>query len=107
MDIQAIIDTAFDNASEATDTYLRSSNGWYPCGFSGVRIKPARGKLISYLKDNRIGHRDEYEGGWLIWNPSMNGTQSMDAKIAGSEAFVKTIRKHFPKYRFSVYSRLD
>src|SRR5690606_11417507 len=35
------------------------------CGFAWVRIKPARGPLIKYLKDNGIGEK-AWNGGWTI-----------------------------------------
>lgn len=78
---------------------------WFPCGFSWVKIKPARGKFVSMLKDRKIGHTDDFEGGYVIYNPSRNSTQWMDAKIAGSKAFVEVLRKH--GINAKVESRID
>lgn len=65
---------------------------WYPCGFSWVKIKPARGRFVSMLKDKGIGRTDEFEGGYVIYNPSCNSTQWMDAKMAGSRAFAQVLQ---------------
>lgn len=92
--IEEVVNYALAKASEATDKYLVANpNNWYPCGFASVKIKPARGKLVTYLKANKIG-RVSYNGGYQIWNPSGNCTQSMDAKVAGADAFVKVLADH-------------
>lgn len=39
---------------------------WYPCGRAWVHIRPARGKFVSYLKENGIGRRDSYYGGYVV-----------------------------------------
>ena len=36
------------------------------CGFADVRIKPARGKFVSFLKKNDIGYTCTYRGGYTI-----------------------------------------
>lgn len=81
---------------------------WYPCGFSWVLIKPARGKLVDALKHFEIGGTSE-EGGYMIYNPSGNHTQWMDAKMAGSRAYVEVLKKHFPdsKLKFKAVERID
>ncbi len=104
---QIVID-AQEAAAQAANEYLtQNPDAWYPCGFSWVRIKPARGPLVSFLKKNNIGHVDSYMGGWLVYNPSKNHTQCMDAKIAGSRAFVEVIKKHMPDIKIKVESRID
>ena len=37
------------------------------CGFAWINIKPARGKFVKFLKDNDIGRKDSYYGGYTIW----------------------------------------
>lgn len=90
-------------AIAATAKYLAEGHDWYPCGFVTVVIKPARGRFVSMLKDqveisgenprfSQYGYLGEY-GGWRIYNPSENSTQSMYAKKAGAEAFVAVLAK--------------
>lgn len=79
-------------AQKACDDMLAKNPGvWFPCGFSWVKIKPARGKFVSMLKDKGIGSTDSFEGGYVIYNPSCNSTQWMDAKMAGSRAFAQIL----------------
>lgn len=93
--VKAIADEAFEAAAVATQKYLDENPGqWYPCGFAWVKIKPARGKLVSYLKEEKLGRTDEFEGGFSVWNPSGNHTQWMDAKRAGAVAFAEVLKKH-------------
>ncbi|MBT9138103.1 MAG: hypothetical protein DDT31_00650 [Syntrophomonadaceae bacterium] len=103
-----IIDLAFRDAAVATKKYLEDHpDQWYPCGFSWVRIRPARGKLVSILKDRGFGARDTYEGGFVVHNPSGNFTQCMGAKEAGSRAFVETIKKAYPNLEIYAETRVD
>jgi hypothetical protein len=105
IDFKAIVNEAFDYACVATKEWIeRNPNCVYPCGFSNVVIRPARGPLITYMKKNDIGCKN-YSGGWLIWNPSGNATQSMYAKEVGAVAFASVLRKH--GFGCSVQTRLD
>lgn len=93
--IDEIIEEAFAAAREATSTMIAANPGsWYPCGFAWVRIRPARGKLVSALKDKKLGRTDDFEGGFVVHNPSNNHTQWMDAKAAGARAFAAVLTKH-------------
>lgn len=109
---EAIIDwrAVFAEASMAAKTAcaeLESANPgvWFPCGFSWVNIKPARGPLVAILKELGEGYTDTYYGGYTIHNPSKNPTQWMDAKIAGSKAFAGVLGKYGVKA--IVCSRID
>lgn len=93
--IQLIIEKAFTAARLATDDYLKKyPDQWFPCGFAWVRLD-GRSPLIKVLKENfsnKSGHKG-YPKGWEIWNPSDSGTQCMDAKMAGAEAFAKVLNE--------------
>jgi len=103
--IQEIVDEAVIAASSATAKYLRENpDNWYPCGFAWVKIKPARGKLVTYLKDTGIGNVSMM-GGLDVWNPSGNCTQSMYAKVEGAKAFAAVLKKH--GYNAVHESRID
>lgn len=80
---------------------------WYPCGFAWVKIRPARGRFVSMCKDQNIGRTDDFEGGYVIYNPSGNSTQWMDAKAEGCRAFVEVMKSHFPEMKISVQTRMD
>lgn len=91
----AIWKKAHQAAVDATAKMISENpNQWYPCGFSWVRIRPARGKFVDFLKKIEAGKTDSYEGGYVIYNPSGNHTQWMDAKYAGSQAFATVLREH-------------
>lgn len=72
------------------------------CGFAYVRIRPARGKFVKFLKDNRIGYTS-YEGGYKVSVNAFN--QSMERKLAYAVAFCKVL----DSYNINAYpeSRLD
>lgn len=90
-----ILTLAFAKAREATQkTINENPNQWYPCGFAWVRIKPARGKFVNYMKSINVGRTDEYEGGYVVYNPSAHNTQWMDAKYAGAKAFAEVLCAH-------------
>ena len=59
------------------------------CGFAWINIKPARGKFVKYLKDNDIGRKDSYYGGYTIWVSGFG--QSLDRKSAYARAFAKVL----------------
>ena len=83
----------------AAKTISDNPNQWYPCGFAWVRIKPARGQFVNFLKKMEVGRTDEYEGGYVIYNPSQNNTQWMDAKYDGAKAFAAVLQEHGIKAR--------
>lgn len=94
-EIQAIVDEALTLASNAANKYLGDIGGdQYPCGFAWVKIRPARGPFVKYLRDAHLGETDSYEGGFRVYNPSKNHCQNMDAKMEGARAFAGHLKKH-------------
>lgn len=59
------------------------------CGFAWVKIRPARGKFVKWLKDNKIGRPNSYEGGYDISIFDYN--QSMQKKETYADAFAKVL----------------
>ena len=57
------------------------------CGFAWINIKPARGKFVKYLKDNNIGRKDSYYGGYTVWVRGFG--QSLERKSAYAHASAK------------------
>ena len=93
--VRKIVNEAFAAAAEATKKMISENpDKWYPCGFAWVRIKPARGKFVNYLKSINVGKKDDFDGGYVIYNPSQNITQWMDAKYNGAKVFAEVLRKH-------------
>ena len=109
-----IIDEAFAAAREAAETAIPHpmivgqatglfGSGMVPgteeyvseglCGFAWVNIKPARGPLIKYCKQNKIGHPGTY-GGWSISMGSVTMSQSIERKECAADAFVKVLQKY-------------
>ena len=81
------------------------------CGFANVKVYPARGKFIKFLKEMGIGSNG-YKGGWRIsyydimpQDHQYRTTQSLDIKEIACEAFRDELRK----YGLTVYaeSRAD
>ena len=62
------------------------------CGFAWVKIRPARGKFVQWLKEQNIGSKDNYEGGYTIWCHEFG--QSLTRKEAFVQAFAKVLREY-------------
>lgn len=92
--IGRIIQQAFDAAVAAANAHDATNPGWYPCGFAWVNIKPARGKIVNFLKKAKIGRTDDYYGGYTIWNPSGHNSQHMYTLEAGAKAYADVLRKY-------------
>ena len=65
------------------------------CGFAWVKIKPARGKFVTYLKKNSLG-RSSYTGGYDVWMgstiaPEIGASQSHARKYAAAKAFAEVL----------------
>lgn len=73
------------------------------CGFAWVKIFPARGAFVNYLKSIKVGSTNGYEGGYDIWVRGYG--QSVTRKAAYAGAFAQVLQK----YGIKAYgdSRLD
>ena len=90
--IESIHNTAM-SAAEHAEAEFRAKHGepGY-CGFAWVKVsEKASTKLGRALKT--VGFRKSYNGGLDLWNPGGSGTQSMDIKEAGAEAYAEVLRK--------------
>lgn len=104
-ELNALIERALEAARDAAKAHDATNPGWYPCGFAWVNIKPARGKLITLLKNMKIGRTDAYYGGYSIWNPSGHNSQHMYTLEAGAKAFAKVLND--AGFKVSVCTRMD
>ena len=91
VNIESIHSTA-TAAAERAEADFRAQHGepGY-CGFAWVKVsEKASTKLGRALK--AVGFRKSYNGGLDLWNPGGSGTQSMDIKEAGAEAYAEALR---------------
>lgn len=58
------------------------------CGFAYIKIRPARGPFVAWLKARNIGHK-AYNGGWEISVHDYN--QSMARKAAHARAAAEVL----------------
>lgn len=104
--IKIQINLALQAASNAAQKLINENpDVWYPCGFAWVKIRPARGPVVKALKEMGLGSIDSYAGGYMVYNPSQNPTQWMDAKIEGARAFADALKAMGVKA--TVESRID
>lgn len=80
------------------------------CGFAWIKIRPARGKFVTWLKREGIGWLDSYEGGWRISSYDIYRAegelwQSVEVKEAAVEAAARVLREY--GINAQVGSRLD
>ena len=84
----------------AVDEFVEKHGEPMYCGFANVKINPARGRLVKFLKEMEIGSNG-YKGGWRVSYYDMmpkdhqySHTQSMDIKEVGCDAFAEALEKY-------------
>ena len=100
-EMKSIAEEAFLAAKNAEEEYRRKYGEPMYCGFAWVVIKPATSRFAKFLvreygdynKSRRQVHK-HHDGGLCVWNPGGSGTQSMDIKEQGAEAFTATLTKY-------------
>ena len=85
---------------EAVDDFVAKHGEPMYCGFANIVIRPARGRLVKFLKGMGIGSNG-YGGGWRVSyydlmpkGHSYGHTQSMDIKEEGCTAFADALKKY-------------
>ena len=85
---------------EAVDDFVAKHGEPMYCGFANIVIRPARGRLVKFLKEMEIGDNG-YGGGWRVSyydlmpkGHSYGHTQSMDIKEEGCTAFAHALKKY-------------
>jgi hypothetical protein len=77
---------------EAEAAFMEQYGEPYYCGFAWVKLimdgrKPATKELV------KAGIAEKgWNGGYIVWNPANNGTQSMDVKERGAQAYARTMQ---------------
>ena len=102
--------TAKDAAVKAVNEYMKDKEEPMYCGFANVKIRPARGKFVSFLKKQEIGD-NAYNGGWRIsyydimpMSHQYTLTQAMDIKAFPCDSFAKAVSyKHIRDHETDYY----
>ena len=88
------------SAESAVDEFVEKHGETLYCGFANIVIRPARGRLVKFLKEMDIGSNG-YGGGWRVsyYDLMPKGhryghTQSMDIKEEGCNAFADALEKY-------------
>lgn len=97
----------FETARTAAVDAVKTPVDGYPCGFAWVNIKPARGDFVKFLKENKIGRKDDYYGGYTISSYDVSGWngQNMNVKEEQCYAFAAVLQKN--GINAYVQSRID
>lgn len=91
MNITEIHNQALNAAKKAEQEFLKNNGKTPYCGFAWVRfIADGRSKLAKELK--KIGAEKSWNYGYVLWNVTGNGTQSMDIKEAGARAYAEVMQ---------------
>ena len=89
--IESVHNTAIAAAQQAEADFRAQHGEPGYCGFAWVHVsEKASTKLGRALKE--VGFRKSYQGGLDLWNPGGSGTQSMDIKEAGAQAYADVLR---------------
>ena len=87
-------------AIKTVDDFVAKHGEPMYCGFANVKVYPARGRFVSFMKKADIGSNG-YKGGWRISyydimpnDHKYRGTQSMDIKEEGCRAFADALEKY-------------
>jgi len=95
IDWYKVLVEAFQASKNAEADFIKKYGEPMYCGFAWVNIRPGNHPIVKVLKTNfpQIGHKG-HPTGWDVWNPGGSGTQSMDVKECGAEAFANVLRKN-------------
>ena len=95
IDWYKVLVEAFQAAKDAETDFRAKYGEPFYCGFAWVNIRPGHHPVVKVLKENfsQIGHKG-HPSGWDVWNPGGSGTQSMDIKECGADAFASVLQKY-------------
>ena len=85
-------------AIKTVDDFVAKHGEPMYCGFANVKVYPARGRFVSFMKKADIGSSG-YKGGWRISyydimpkSHQYSHTQSMDIKEIACDAFADSLK---------------
>lgn len=104
--IQELHEVAKAQAEKVTKEWIDNNGEPFCCGFAWVVISVERTNSKLAKEFLAVGFTKDYLPRRLIlWNPSGHGTQSVDPKYAGAQAYAKVFRD--AGYNVFASSRLD
>jgi hypothetical protein len=106
MTFNELHEIALEAAKTATDKFIEKHGDWDCCGFAWVHAS-VKGNTKVGKAFKAVGFTKAYGGGYQLWNPSGSSTQSLSAKEAGTDAYVKVIRQYLPEIGVFAQSRMD
>ena len=84
----------FDDSFDTSQPVYYVNEG--VCGFAWVKIRPARGPLVTMLKKRGVGYK-AYGGGWQVpaWEfGSPRGSQSYERAMAAAQAATAVLKQY-------------
>lgn len=104
MDYISIYTKAYQAAEQAEHDYKQQHGEGFMCGFAWVYFPNGRDKFVNWLKKNNLGSK-HWQKGYLLWNPTRCGSQSVDLLQHCSTVFANVLREH--GIHCQAQSRLD
>lgn len=103
--VELVVETGLAVANKAARDFLAQRGDRDCCGFAWVTVYE-KGSTKMGRALLKAGFRKAYGGGLQYWNPSGMGTQSMNVKEEGAEAFAKFLTEHLGVKAYA-QSRMD
>lgn len=92
MDYISIYTKALEAAKQAENDYLQQHGEGFMCGFAWVYFPNGRDRFVNWLKKNNLGSK-HWKKGYLLWNPTRSGSQSIDLLEHCSRVFANVLRE--------------
>jgi hypothetical protein len=93
--LSQIVQDAFTAAKQAEAEFRNKHGEPGYCGFGWVEVYVNRTNSKEAKELLAAGFKKDYKPKCLtVWNPGGSGTQSMDIKEEGAEAFAAVLNKH-------------
>jgi len=90
----ALHNEALENAFVAQQDFIEQFGEPAYCGFAWVTIyEDGRSPFVKALVQAGIAKKS-WGKGYIIWNPTNTGTQSMDVKEVACDAYAQVFRNH-------------
>lgn len=93
IDYMSIYLKALEAAKQAEHDYRRDYGEGFMCGFAWIHFPNGRDKFVNWLKKNNLGSK-HWQKGYLLWNPTRCGSQSIDLLEHCSRVFASVLKEH-------------
>ena len=103
--VEMVVQAGLSMARKEAEDFVAQRGDNDCCGFAWVTVyEKGSTKMGKALL--KAGFRKAYGGGLQYWNPSGLGTQSMNVKEEGADAFARFLREHLGVKAYAE-SRMD